>query len=166
MHIAFGVAPSRLCSRTSRPRSRLPSLPSLTSLSVGIHPIARAYMRACVCVYAYVSPYRSRCHPFAANVNSFCHALNGAKLRFSPPSLVSRSVATQLRHFYLSMSISTSPSRAFSLSLSFSFTRFKRYLCHINRISPLYAPAYAQEHRPPFLLRTAHPSHPPALRRL
>lgn len=77
MHIAFGVAPSRLCSRPPLPPR--PPASFATTLQ---------FSTMCVPYWDQPSPFPPPpCQPFAANVNSFCHALSGAKRRpFLPPS--------------------------------------------------------------------------------
>lgn len=113
MHIAFGAAPSRLCSRI---------YPPFPSPSLVYHHRISSLPNSPLCVPL----YQPRYHLFAANVNSFCHALSGAK-HHTPPDLPQLLCLPIYLYLYF---------------CHFSFSRLKRYLCHTNWISPLYALAY------------------------
>lgn len=104
-------------------RSKSPmqsNLPSFSFPPVSFTIIVYLFCRTPHYVFQYTNPR----YQFAASVNSFCHALSGAK-HYTPP------VLPQLLRFSTYLYFSR-----------FSFSRLKRYLCHTNRISPLYALAY------------------------
>lgn len=121
MHIAFGAAPSRLCSQTpsslSRPHSHLPSNPSYISV------LPNSSLYVCPTILIPLPSLRGQCKSVLSCIQ---HEMS------LPPSLL------LLHNLFIDM-----PIFAFLyLSLSFLFLAFSPqtiYLCHINRISPLYA---------------------------
>lgn len=85
-----------------------------------------------VCVPYYI--YGAPCHPFAASVNSFCHALNGARivaasLSSCPPCVTSLSPFVSVCLYLARIS------RVLSLAVNDIYAI-------LIEISPLYASAY------------------------